>query len=256
MKKIIFITTAAMAFFAASCGQSSNNRTQSAETQTAEPAEETTADFYDDQNIHPIDIQMEKDLEKNPTTAGTYEAYEKANDAWEQEMSQNLQKLTNLLDGEEYRNKLNAAQKAWLAFRDDEMEFNEHYWALFSGTMYGPYPMYYRLYTVRLRAFELVHYFEKNAYACHTYFDDVPDIKSEEEWDKVLNENYKLLMAKLGKPNQDRLRAAQRKWIAYRDAECSCYDSCEMIGWNPDNRLLIVRERALRLGKYLEDLIR
>jgi len=228
-----------------------NPRTERSRADENKPDDDNKA--HDGENIHPIDIQMKKDMEANDTNAGLYDAYSTANDAWELEMSKNLQKLTDLLDSDERRKKLNAAQKAWLAFRDDEMAFNEHFWGLFSGSMYGPYPMYYRLYTVRKRAFELGNYFDKTPYSSHTYFDENTDIKTEEEWDKVLNEKYKLLMSKLGKENQDRLRTAQRKWIAYRDAESDCYDSCNLIGWNPDNRLLIVRERALRLGKYVDD---
>ena len=53
-----------------------------------------------------------------------------------------------------------------------------------------------------------------------------------EEWDRLLNEEYGLLRAKLDAEDaaettegfldrSDALRDAQRAWIAYRDAECS-----------------------------------
>lgn len=38
-------------------------------------------------------------------------------------------------------------------------------------------------------------------------------------WDAELNRQYKSLMAKLNTQEQSALREAQRKWIAYRDAE-------------------------------------
>jgi uncharacterized protein YecT (DUF1311 family) len=39
--------------------------------------------------------------------------------------------------------------------------------------------------------------------------------------DARLNERYKTLMARLGKGDQDRLRDAQRAWVAFRDKQCS-----------------------------------
>lgn len=39
--------------------------------------------------------------------------------------------------------------------------------------------------------------------------------------DKALNENYRALLARLGSTDQQRLREAQRAWIAFRDKECS-----------------------------------
>lgn len=47
--------------------------------------------------------------------------------------------------------------------------------------------------------------------------------------DANLNKQYKLCMAKLDKVAQDKLRNAQRAWIAFRDAEC-LYQSDEMRG--------------------------
>lgn len=39
--------------------------------------------------------------------------------------------------------------------------------------------------------------------------------------DARLNERYKTLMARLGKDDQDRLRDAQRAWVAFRDKQCA-----------------------------------
>ena len=237
MKKIRFlIVFAAGIFLAASHGQNAN----------------------DGQKKHPIDIQMDKDIEANSSNSGLYEAYEKATKAWDKEMNKNyktLMKSYNDGSGERgvCRKKLQTAQEAWLAFWKDETLFNGYYWSLFDGSMYATYSTYYNLYLLRKRAFELVYYFEKHPYSCATYFDENTDVKTEEEWDKMLNEKYKMLMARLKKDNQNRLRAAQRKWIAYRDAEDDCYNSCNLLTDNPDYRLNIVRERALRLEKYVND---
>jgi uncharacterized protein YecT (DUF1311 family) len=47
--------------------------------------------------------------------------------------------------------------------------------------------------------------------------------------DKRLNDVYKKLLAKEDKEGQKKLRAAQRAWITFRDAECE-YDSDSMRG--------------------------
>ena len=210
-------------------------------------------DDEDDENRHPIDIQMDKDIEKDSSNGGLFEAYRKATKAWEEEMNKNYQTLMAQYDNDNCRKKLQKAQEAWLAFWKDETHFNGYFWYLFDGSMYATSSTYYNLYLIRKRAFELVYYYDKYPYSNYTYFDENTDVKTEEEWDKMLNEQYKLLMARLKKDNQDRLRTAQRKWIVYRDAEDDCYNSCNPLFSNPDYRLLIVRERALRFEKYVND---
>lgn len=43
-------------------------------------------------------------------------------------------------------------------------------------------------------------------------------------WDEILNENYKSLMNSIDdKKVQDKLKAMQRAWIAYRDTTCAFY---------------------------------
>jgi uncharacterized protein YecT (DUF1311 family) len=82
-----------------------------------------------------------------------------------------------------------------------------------------------------------------------------------QEWDKLLNENYNALMKKFTKEEQDKLRASQREWIKYRDLEFA-FNSTYWSGYSGSMyqvfplgyKYLFVRERALRLGYYLEDL--
>ena len=79
------------------------------------------------------------------------------------------------------------------------------------------------------------------------------------EWDKLLNENYRALMQKLDKGQQDQLRASQREWIKFRDLEFEFNASFHFdlggtiasiniasFKWN------FVRRRALELGHYLD----
>jgi len=80
------------------------------------------------------------------------------------------------------------------------------------------------------------------------------------EWDKLLNENYKGLMQKLTKEEQEELRASQLAWIKYRDLEFAFnkgfwgkFKGTMYIPFSPGYQVHFVRERALRLGYYLED---
>lgn len=43
--------------------------------------------------------------------------------------------------------------------------------------------------------------------------------------DAALNTTYRKVMARLGKPGQARLLAAQRAWLSYRDKQCSFVSS-------------------------------
>jgi len=84
---------------------------------------------------------------------------------------------------------------------------------------------------------------------------------AEKEWDKLLNNNYKLLMKKLDKDNQTRLRNSQREWVKFRDLEFAFngnfygeFDGTMYRTVAAGVRVDFVRERALRLGCYLDDL--
>jgi uncharacterized protein YecT (DUF1311 family) len=84
---------------------------------------------------------------------------------------------------------------------------------------------------------------------------------AEGEWDKLLNENYQALMKKLDKKDQDRLRASQREWVKFRDLEFAFngnfyggMDGTMFRTIAAGDRTDFVRERALKLGSYLNSL--
>ena len=81
------------------------------------------------------------------------------------------------------------------------------------------------------------------------------------EWDKLLNKNYQELMKRLSKEEQEALRASQREWIKHRDLEFAFngkyWAKFEGTMYTPFPYAFqcnFVRDRALRLGYYLEDL--
>lgn len=82
-----------------------------------------------------------------------------------------------------------------------------------------------------------------------------------EEWDTELNKYYSLLIDKLSIDEQEKLRAAQRKWLEYRDKEFefieTMHGNMEGTMWKiveADSRNNVVRQRALELTSYYNTL--
>ncbi len=75
--------------------------------------------------------------------------------------------------------------------------------------------------------------------------------------DKAMNAAYKQLMAVLNEEGQTRLKAAQRAWIAYRDAQAS-FDSHHLAGGTMEGLEytgalnMLTQERTKRLREDLE----
>jgi uncharacterized protein YecT (DUF1311 family) len=80
-------------------------------------------------------------------------------------------------------------------------------------------------------------------------------------WDKELNKNYNELMNQLRPQGKQVLKAAQREWLEYRDKEFNLIDQIYSqlegtmyIPMRVDDRLQIVKQRALLLKKYADSL--
>lgn len=83
--------------------------------------------------------------------------------------------------------------------------------------------------------------------------------KARDAWDKELNTYYKLLLPMLSSDEKEKLRTAQRNWLAYRDSELTFYGTMygNMQGtmWRvaaAERSVEIVRQRALELRTYYE----
>lgn len=75
-----------------------------------------------------------------------------------------------------------------------------------------------------------------------------------ENWDGELNKQYRALLVKLSPEDAAKLRDAQRKWLAFRDAEFalihSIYAKLEGTMWFSTivmDKLTIIEERTLQL---------
>jgi uncharacterized protein YecT (DUF1311 family) len=203
---------------------------------------------------HPIDNRLYNELREDESNAGRLRIYAKAAKAWEAETDIMYQKLKTLLNKGEQA-KLQAAQTAWLAFRDDEMRFNAAYWSLFTDSAYATVSSRYGLDMIRFRAHDLWHCYDEESFIPDVFRDlwHTGLFDTEEEWEQMMNEKYQSLMSVLSEENRTKLQAAQTKWIAYHEADCIAYNACCKTEPDSDYRLLKVKERALRLEKYLDD---
>ncbi len=83
--------------------------------------------------------------------------------------------------------------------------------------------------------------------------------KAYDAWDKELNGNYNALMKELTAEEKKLLRAAQKKWLDYRDEEFRLIDAVYanlkgtmFIPMRVGERIAVVKERALKLKDFLD----
>ena len=87
------------------------------------------------QDKHPIDVQFDKDIDKNSSTHGMVAAYQNALKSWDKELNKHYQKLMAGLDAAGKAN-LKDSQRAWILYRDKEIHNIVEYYAKVEGTMF------------------------------------------------------------------------------------------------------------------------
>ena len=114
--------------------------------------------------VHPIDGAYQKDLARDSSTAGTVEASNRAAAKWDRDLNRVYKALMAQM-GPEARQKLQASQRRWLAYRDAERtavgamagdlyEQNE------GGTLWGMVAAVRSMEILRARALELTEYLD------------------------------------------------------------------------------------------------
>jgi uncharacterized protein YecT (DUF1311 family) len=106
---------------------------------------------------HPLDVTLEKCMEKNPSTHGSINCIVEAQQQWDAELNKQYKMLTQKLNAEQKTALLNA-QRAWLKWRDAEFKHIEALYSTMQGTMYQPMQLSDRLEIVRKRALDLKGY--------------------------------------------------------------------------------------------------
>ena len=112
------------------------------------------SDDSDPGKVHPIDAAMEHAMDQNPSTGGQTEAIGDALVQWDRALNQDFAQLMEALDPEG-RDRLRNSQKAWIAWRDLEIDALHSVYGKLEGTMWVPASAYAAMNLTRERALRL-----------------------------------------------------------------------------------------------------
>ncbi len=99
------------------------------------------------------------DSSANHTTIGMSECIQKATVLWDAELNRHYQELLQVLSGDQ-KKQLRAAQRQWIRYRDQELEFSNNLYYDMGGSMWIPVAAERRLQLTKQRALELAGYLE------------------------------------------------------------------------------------------------
>ncbi len=106
-----------------------------------------------------LDVQIERLLAKDESTAGQMQAYDKGIDLWDREMNRVYGELMKQLSPAG-REALKVSQRAWLAWRDAQARLIQETYGRAAGTMYRPMASAHVMETVKTRTLQLRRYLE------------------------------------------------------------------------------------------------
>ena len=109
---------------------------------------------------HPLDLELERRINADPSTAGMVEAYAQAIADWDKLLNVNYNALMKNLSREQ-QDKLRASQREWIKYRDLEFDFNRDFHADLGGTIQGVNILAFQCSFVRERALALGAYLEE-----------------------------------------------------------------------------------------------
>jgi uncharacterized protein YecT (DUF1311 family) len=105
----------------------------------------------------PIDLEMDAAMEQDGSTAGMVEAITAAHEKWEAKLNSAYKVLKQKMPSEEFA-ALQQAQRAWIAFRDKQIESYSITYGLMDGTMWTPIHAGAIMRITKERALELENY--------------------------------------------------------------------------------------------------
>ncbi|GAB4452167.1 MAG: lysozyme inhibitor LprI family protein [Armatimonadaceae bacterium] len=110
-----------------------------------------------EKEVHRLDRELEACMEKNPSTAGMVRCIEEARKGWDRELNREYQVLLARLDNAG-KQQLRTAQRAWLAYRDQEYKAIAAIYGKTEGTMFVPMRANRAMEITRKRALEIADY--------------------------------------------------------------------------------------------------
>ena len=92
---------------------------------------------YEQEKKDPIEARMDAAMHDNPSTAGMLDAISVAKREWDERMNEDYAKLKNQMPPDEWSAFIKA-QKAWIAYRDVQIESLGITYSKMEGTMWLP----------------------------------------------------------------------------------------------------------------------
>ncbi|QDD65743.1 MULTISPECIES: lysozyme inhibitor LprI family protein [Herbaspirillum] len=112
------------------------------------------ATSFAQEKAHPIDIWLQRAIEKDSSTAGMREATNQARQMWDKELNKSYQHLMSRLPAAQ-QEVLRASQRAWIKFRDADGEVISRIVAAQQGTMFQLTATSYWMELTKARALQL-----------------------------------------------------------------------------------------------------
>lgn len=108
---------------------------------------------------HPIDVALDKCMDKNPSTHGMIGCLNEAYKKWDTELNKNYKALSLKMDTKQ-KAALLAAQRKWIEYRDLEFMAQKAVYETMQGTMFQPMAVNDRMEVVKKRALDLKSYLD------------------------------------------------------------------------------------------------
>lgn len=183
---------------------------------------------------HPIDERADRCEANSRSTSDSVKCGDNARASWDVELNKAYKELQKE-ETPAQKQALTGSEKEWMKFRD--LEFNsidEIYNNQGLGTMARPWSAFAKSDIVKERTIELQNRAGNDSNGGVADRISVPagDMlyidrlgQAYDDADASLNRNYKALMDNLNKEGQDALKASERQWVKFRDAEFNTIDS-------------------------------
>ena len=85
----------------------------------------------------PIDVAMDKAMDKDPSTAGMVQAAADADTKWQKEIDRALSRLKEAMSAKQWK-ALQRSQAAWKSYRDKEVATQDTIYESMQGSMWVP----------------------------------------------------------------------------------------------------------------------
>ncbi len=174
---------------------------------------------------HPIDEQVDRCMDEDPSTSGMIDCAEEGEKLWDQELNRVYKELMGLLP-KEGQEALRTAQRAWIPWRDSEYRlnngvYNAIYNSIDGGTMWVVQNAFANMEVVRKRTLQLTDWLDELKAGNPSYPHEYPAKQTDEQLEaamRVKNDSAALGKA-IGENGADIASKNLKAWEALRNKD-------------------------------------